>query len=235
MKTKKLFFLIVSAAVVISMSFSSIGFGNENSTVSLITKTIQIVTKKTPPQDWAKALKGDALISGDQVQTGQKSLAVVKFADNSIIRVRELSLLTISGQSGEPGALSKTVQLNGGTFGFDVKKQKQNEQFRLTSPTSVASIRGTKGKLSGGQGNDTLVVSEGLVNFKNNVSNKDVDVPAGYIGFSNQDGTVTSRKATDQELADADNAANGGSSHELNLEMKDSQGNKKELKIKYKQ
>jgi hypothetical protein len=124
--------------------------------------------------------------------------------------------------------------LNGGAFGFEVKKQKQNEQFQLTSPTSVASIRGTKGKMSGGLGNDTLVVTEGLVNFKNNSSGNDVDVAAGFIGFSLQDGTITSRKATTQELADANNAATGGSSHDLNLELKDSQGNKKDLKIRYK-
>lgn len=232
MTTKKLLSLCI---IILSTNFPTIGLGSENATVALITKTIQNVTKKSPPSDWAKAVIGAALVSGDQVQTGQKSLAVVKFADNSIIRVRELSLLTISGQSNEPGALSKTVQLNGGTFGFDIKKQKQNEQFRLTSPTSVASIRGTRGKLSGGLGNDTLVVTEGLVNLKNNSSNNEVDVPAGYIGFSNQDGTVTSRKATEQELTDANNAATGGSSsHELNLELKDSQGNKKELKIRYK-
>lgn len=229
MKTRNTLLIVLTVLCAIPL------FGSENTTVALITKTVQTVTKKTPPEDWAKALRGDALLSGNQLQTGKRSLAIVKFADNSIIRVRELSLLTVSGQSNGTGTLSKSVRLDGGAFGFDVRKQKQNEQFHLTSPTSVASIRGTQGKLSGGQGSDTLIVTEGLVNFKNNSSGNEVDVPAGYIGFSNQDGTVTSRKATEQELADANNAATGGSSsHELNLELKDGQGNKKGLKIRYK-
>ncbi len=67
----------------------------------------------------------------------------------------------------------------------------------------------------------------------NNFSKNNVDVPAGYIGFSRSDGFVSSRKATGQELADADNAATSNTVNELNLELKDSKGNKKELKLKF--
>jgi hypothetical protein len=227
--------IIVTAALAAVLCGATSSVAGENAAVALITKTVQTVEKKSPPSDWAKAAIGDPLASGDQVQTGRQSLAVVKFSDNSLIRVRELSLLTVSGQKNTPGEMSKTVQLNGGGFGFDVRKQKQDERFRFTSPTSVASIRGTKGKLSRGQSNnDTLVVTEGLVNLRNNASGNEVDVPAGFIGFSNEDGTVSSRRATEQELADANDAALGLSNHEIRLEMKDSQGNRKELKIEYK-
>ena len=210
------------------------GFRPATTTVALITKIVQEVTKKTGADEWKKASKGEPLIFGDQVQTGKKSLAVVTFIDKSIVRVREQSILTVGGEAGSPGSLSKTVQLTSGAFGFDIKKQLQNEMFRLTSPTSVASIRGTMGKMSGGQGNDTLTVTKGLVNFANNISNKNIDVPEGFIAFSDQDGSLTSRKATDGELADANSLAQGGTSNELNLELKDPQGNKKDLKIKFK-
>ncbi len=206
----------------------------ENATVALIAKAVQDVTKKTAPADWTKASKGDALISGDQIQTGLKSLAVVKFTDNSIVRVREQSELTITGESSRPRTLSKDVHLTKGAFGFDIKKQKQNEEFRFTSPTSVASIRGTLGSNTRGDRFTAVVVVEGLINLLNTVSKNEVDVPAGYIGFSNDDGSVSSRKATDEELADASNLATGGSSNDINLELKDGRGNKKDLKIKFK-
>ena len=208
------------------------GFRQNAGSMALVFKIIQDVTKKTSTADWTKALKGENLTSGDQVKTGSRSLAIVKFLDNSILRVREQSVLTVSGE-GSRGFQVKTIQLNAGSFGFEVKKQRQDEQFRLTSPTSVASIRGTKGKWSGGTGRDTLVVGEGLVNLKNSVSNKDLDVPAGYIGFSNEDGSIASRRATAEELADANAAATGGSQNELNLELKDAKGNHKALKLKY--
>ena len=55
------------------------------------------------------------------------------------------------------------------------------------------------------------------------------------IGFSNDDGSVSSRKATAQELADANRTANGGADNELKLELRDGQGNKKDLKLRFKQ
>jgi hypothetical protein len=198
----------------------------------LITKIIPEVSKKSVSTDWGKATKGEMLVSGDQVRTEKSSLAIIKFLDNSIVRVRELSDLTINGEV-NGGKFTKSVRLGGGAVGFEVRKQ-IDEQFRLTSPTSVASIRGTKGKWSGGHGNDTLVVIEGLVNLRNLNSNKDVDVGEGNIGFSNEDGSVTSRQATAEELADAGNAVTTGSTNELKLEFKDPQGNKKQLKLKYK-
>jgi hypothetical protein len=163
-----------------------------------------------------------------------KSLAVVKFIDNSIVRVREQSELTISGESSSPRLLSKEVRMSQGVLGFDVKKQKQNEQFRFTSPTSVASIRGTKGKRSCGPNGDTLLTLEGLVNLRNSVSNKELDIPAGWIGFCSPDGSITSRKATEDELNDARNLVDG-TANDIKIELQDSKGNKKDLRIKNKQ
>lgn len=203
------------------------------SNVAIITKTIQDVKKQAGEGEWVKAGKGLPLNSGERVRTGSRSLAVVKFIDNSIVRVRELSELTLVTESSGSGVLRNVGLIKGG-YGFEVKKQ-QNDQFRLTSPTSVASIRGTKGKFSGGMGSDTLIVTEGLVNLRNIATGQEVDVAEGEIGFSNQDGTITSRRATPQELADAASAATGGSENELKLELRDRQGNKKELKLKYKQ
>jgi hypothetical protein len=210
----------------------SMGFRPTSLSLALVTRTIDDVTRKSPAASWVRAANGDVLLAGDQVKTGKKSLAILKFTDRSIIRLREQSELTVTAD-GNRGSLIKTLNLGGGSFGFDVKKQ-QNERFRLTSPTSVASIRGTQGKLASGNGNDTLVVLEGLVNLRNNVSNHDTDVAAGYIGFSSQDGSLSVRQASPDELADASSAALGGSNNELKLEFQDPKGIKRELKLHYK-
>lgn len=207
----------------------------ENTSVALITKTIQTVTKKTAVSDWTTAGKGDPLASGDQVQTGKKSLAVVKFIDNSIVRVREQSELTIVGEMSSPRTFSKEIQMKSGALGFDIKKQKQNEQFKFTSPTSVASIRGTSGGIKNGVLGDTEITFTNLVNLKNQISNKDIDIPAGWIGFSYPDGSISSRQATEEELAEAHSLINGGAGNDIRLELQDSKGNKKELRIKTKQ
>jgi hypothetical protein len=216
---------------VILLIIISVGFRPNTKHVALIAKVIQDVTKKSEPADWAKASPGDGLGNGDGVRTGKKSLAVVKFLDNSILRVRENSLLKVTDEGTVKAAGFQQI---GGSFGFNIRKQNPNTKFEFTSPTSVASIRGTQGKMSSGESGDTLVVTEGLVNLKNTGSGNDVDVSAGSIGFSNIDGTVSSRKASDAELTDANSAATGGNENGLNFELKDSKGNKKNLKLKYK-
>ena len=221
----------VVASCLLFLAVPGTGEAQNQGALALIMKVIPQVSKKSSATDWNEAVKGDPLATGDRVRTAKSSLAIIKFRDRSIVRLREQSELTLDGQLLE-GKVTKTVQLSKGGFGFEFQKQHE-EQFRLTSPTSVASIRGTKGKLSGGEGFDTLIVTEGLVRLHNNVSNRDTDVAAGSIGFSNQDGTLSVRQATSEEIADANRLAAGGTPNELKLELKDPQGNKKELKLRY--
>ncbi len=224
--------LLVLVALCCSM-LVTLGMRPSSTPMALIMKVVPEVVKKTANTDWTSAVASDQLQGGDQVKTAKKALAILKFMDKSIVRVHEQSQVILNADASGP-RFTKVVDLNGGVFGFDIKKQ-TDERYRFTSPTSVASIRGTTGKFTDHSQNDTLVVVEGLVNLKNNVSNKDIDVAAGFIGFSGRDGLLSSRHATPEELADASNAAIGNGGKELNIEMRDSKGNKKNLKIKIKQ
>src|ERR1041384_6404816 len=96
------------------------GDGAKDATsLALVFKTVLDVSKRAPANDeWMKATRGEPLASGDQVKTGDRSLAVVKFLDNSILRVRAQSLLTVSGE-GLRGAQVRTIELNAGAFGFE--------------------------------------------------------------------------------------------------------------------
>ena len=221
---------LVAAGII---AVSTIGMRPATTPIAIIIKIIPDVSKKIGAADWSKAAASDQLQSGDEVRTAQKALAVLKFMDRSIVRIREQSVVTVTGD-GSGQKFTKVVDLKSASVGFDIRKQ-VNEQFRFTSPTSVASIRGTKGKLTDREKYDTLIVVEGLINLKNNVSGKDLDIPAGFIGFSGPDGTLSSRPATQDELSDAANFASGTVEKNLNLEMRDAKGNKKNLKIKIKQ
>ena len=225
---------VAGVSAVLLLAAAAAGFAPTKGPLAMILKVIPEVRKQShSATDWAIASKGDPLTTGDKVRTDKNSLALIKFMDRSIVRLREQSELTVDTSTSE-GKFTKFIRLWKGGFGFEFRKQR-DEQFRLTSPTAVASIRGTRGMLSGGGGSDTLIVTEGTVRFGNNVSNRELDVAAGNIGVSNQDGSISSRAATAKELADADRLATGGTLNELKLELRDSQGNKKALKLKYKQ
>ena len=209
-------------------------FSATMATVAFVSKVVQDVTKKAGSTDWAKAQKGDRLASGDEVKTGEKSIAVVKFMDNSILRIREKAELKVQGEMAG-GAFSKTVLVNQGQVGFEVQKR-ENEKFTFTSPTSVASIRGTKGMLETQSSGDEVVVTEGIVNLLNLISNNQVNVVAGQTGFSRPDGTINSQPSTPQERDRALNALRAGDDsrqNELRIELRDPQGNNRELKIRY--
>ncbi|HLF15210.1 MAG TPA: FecR domain-containing protein [Bacteroidota bacterium] len=220
------------AAAALIFSMTATGFRSPGATLALITKVIREVSMKNETSDWDAAEKGDILKTGDRVKTGQQSLAILKFNDRSIVRVREKSEITMTTEADGKGTV-KSLNSSEGAFGFDIQKQRADEKFRFTSPTSVASIRGTSGTWGSGLGNDTLVLPTGLVNLLNKISDRNIDVPAGYIAFSNADGSLSMRPATEEELAAARRLATGGTPRELDLKLRNGNGDEKDLIIKY--
>lgn len=208
----------------------------ESNGVAIVKKAYNDVQKVTQEGKTEKAQISTPLFPEDKLKTGRKAFALVKFTeDNSIIRVREQAVLTIKS-GGLRNSTMKEAFLERGGIGFDVTKQKNNQQFQLTSPTSVASIRGTKGKWCRSEHSDTLILIEGKVLLKNRLSNNEVELEGGFIGFSNDDGTVEMRTATESELADAVRfASTDESRRQLKIEMKDLKGTKKTLKLDYKE
>ena len=208
----------------------------ETNGVAIVKKAYNDVQKEAHNGKTEKAQISTPLFSEDRLKTGRKAFALVKFTeDNSIIRMREQAVLTIKS-GGLRNSTLKEAFLEMGGIGFEVSKQLNNQQFQLTSPTSVASIRGTKGKWCRSEHSDTLILIEGKVLLKNRLSNKEVEMDGGSIGFSNDDGTIEKREATEDELADAVRfASTDESRRQMKIDMKDPKGTKKTLKLDYKE
>lgn len=203
--------------------------------IALFSKVILDVTRRHADAEWMEAKRGETLGSGDRVRTGERSIALIKFKDNSLLRVREQSEVVVTGgMSGS--AFSKSVSVQRGATGFNIKKQRPEEEFRFTSPTSVASIRGTAGQFSAHPDGDTLIVLEGLVSLTNTLSARTVGVKAGFTGISAPDGSVETHPSTPEEVAAARSATQSGDRPEIfELELRDSKGGRKTLKIEFKE
>ena len=201
-------------------------------TIGLLSKIIADVTRMEAGKSWLPAKKGETLASGDRVKTGAKSMAIIKFMDNSLVRVRELSEVVVTGTM-NGSDFSKSVDVRMGVIGFTVQKQHQGEEFRFTSPTSVASIRGTGGAFNSTTAGDTLIILEGTVHFTNRQSNRSLDVAAGFTGISQPNGTFFSRQSTPAERQEAQNALLGDAQKTLEFELHDRDGNPKNLHIEY--
>ena len=132
--------------------------------VAILMKTIKDVSYKKGSSDWTTAKSGIPLSTNDEIKTGDKSLALIKFTDNSILRVRENSSLKIYADKNNKD-LSKNTYIDKGKVGFQVTHQ-QNEEFKFTTPTMVASIRGTAGLFDVNQDSTLLILGEGSVELK---------------------------------------------------------------------
>lgn len=167
-------------------------------TVATVFKPVGVVDYKSGDKEWTKAKPATPLLTGDLVRTGEQSFAIIKFLENSVLRVQEKSEVTIHGEIAK-GEFSKNVYLERGELGFNVKKR-PSEKFEFSTPTSVASIRGTSGLLmSGGDSNDVLILGSGIVDFKNLISNFSTTVQGGQTAYSFSDGTIKVEESTPED------------------------------------
>jgi hypothetical protein len=171
--------------------------------VALVKKIIPDVSyKKAGQSDWDVAKTGQPLNDGDEVITKPKSLALILFSDGSgLLRVRENSILHIYGKR-ENNKLNKNTLIDKGVVGFEVNKQ-EDDEFKFTTPTAVASIRGTKGytEVTGDNsgGNTNFYLEEGIMDITcgTQTSNR---LTAGNVAQVDKNCTVKIYPATPENL-----------------------------------
>ena len=201
--------LLVAVASSIGTAVSAPAY-DPDKPVALIYKPVGTVEYLKEGKSWTKAVPATPLLSGDQVKTGASSFVVIKFIENSILRLQENSQITIRAELTANKEFSKNVNLERGELTFDVKKR-ENEKFEFSTPTSVASIRGTQGMLIDGQDStDVLILGAGIVLFTNNVSNQSVNVTPGQTAYSYANGKIEVKKTTPEQLQKLQGAMGGG-------------------------
>jgi hypothetical protein len=138
--------------------------------------------------------------------------------------------------------LDRSIYMQRGNLAFDVKKQ-ATEQFRFSSPISVASIRGTQGGYSSSADSiDQLIINEGLATLTNLLSHLSQDVSSGQIGITYGNGQVNVQNSTPQQqqvgdvgnsgLGDQGGQGQGGTQkikHLLRIPGEDKDGHKKTI------
>lgn len=145
MKTKNIFQLAVVVLALLSIFVTEgLSWEFKKATAAIVTKVIQNVEHKSGDTDWALTKPLTQLETSDVLRTGERSLAIVRFLDGSNLRVREKTTITIFADKKSNG-LSKNTRVDAGKMRFETVKQMGDDEFLITTPTAVASIRGTKG------------------------------------------------------------------------------------------
>ena len=140
-------------------------------------------------KDFSKLKPGTVLSDGDKIRTGNSGFAAIIFIDDkSILKLKGNSEATIAGQR-TSASISKKINMDSGTVRATITKQ--NVDFVIQTPTSVASVKGTDfWLLSDPISGDEVIGLDGIVNLTNNETGEEVDVTEGNSGISNPDGSV---------------------------------------------
>ena len=148
--------------------------------VVLTTESLAIVTKSLggieyTKFDASKLIKelnlGSELFNDDYIKT--KSNGFIKFSyldDGTTIKMHKNSELFVRGNI-DDYLIQKRINISSGVYNFDISKQK-DKAFTIITPTSVASVKGTKFLLmSDSDGTDAFYGFEGIVEVLNKESN----------------------------------------------------------------
>ncbi|MBT3227872.1 MAG: FecR domain-containing protein [Candidatus Marinimicrobia bacterium] len=191
--------------------------------------------KKFNADDYSpNAIMGTQLKNHDWIKTSDDGFVAIFFLDDkSQLKVKGNSEMEILA-SVERGKISKTISLDYGTVKATVNKQKG--EFRIATPTSVASVKGTEWWVESDENGDVFIVMEGVVEVENLISGTVQNVGEDETATSNPDGSVDVEETDDDAIPedpdeDADEEETGSTIHELRIRMVNEETNSEKFII----
>ena len=182
---------------------TSINLIYSSESLAIVTKSIgEVSYKKYSETIVSPNLNlGSELFNEDLITT--KSSGFVKFSyldDGTTIKIHKNSEVYVSGDVTQSN-IDKQINISNGVFNFDISKQ-DNKEFTIITPTSVASVKGTKFILSTtSSGTDEFYGFEGIVEVLNKESNTTLRLSRNVKVTSSPTGEITSEIMTQQDYS----------------------------------
>jgi len=133
--------------------------------------------------DWKDAKLGMVLSQGDSIKTGSKSLVIITISQDTIIKTGSDTILKFENLDIKKEEKTLLSLLEGRVFSKIIRKNAQKD-FRIATPTLMASVRGTEFFVAYGRETNKsrdiwLCVNEGKVRVDSLITNKSVVVNEG--------------------------------------------------------
>jgi len=215
--------------IVLSFFVFSFVLGSKIAVVTKVKGLVEIMpTGKTEFYD-LKA--GTILSSGDKIRTGKSGFTAIIFIDDkSTLKLKGNSEAVITGQR-TAASISKKINMDIGTVRATIKKQ--NTDFVIQTPTSVASVKGTDfWLLTDPVTGDQIICVEGTVGLVNAETGEEVDVTEGMSCISIPDGTLELSE-TDPSSIPEDPSADQEGPSQIKIYLEGPNGEQKVMIIEY--
>ncbi len=144
-----------------------------------------------------KPTLGVSLNNGDAIKVGPLSYASVMYInDKSVVKLRENTQLQLMDTQN-----TRTVDVDFGTTLSNVMKQGRSKTFRVQTPSSVASVKGTEfaSIVDPISGVDQFIGKSGNFDVMNMASGQTVSVGPGQKAVSNAVGNIVQAPASPSE------------------------------------
>ena len=207
----------------------SIAFANKIAVATKIKGLVEIMP--VGKKDFTKLNPGTILSDGDKIRTGSKGFAAIIFIDDkSTLKLKEDSEAVITGQR-SAASISKKINMDSGTVRATVSKQ--NTDFVIQTPTSVASVKGTDFWLiTNPETGDQIIGIEGIIGLTNNETGQEVDVTEGMSGISTPDGNI-GLEVTDQSSIPDDPSEETNGPSQIKIYLEGPNGEQRVMVIEY--
>tara|TARA_X000001036_G_scaffold421251_1_gene442915 strand:- start:294 stop:965 length:672 start_codon:yes stop_codon:yes gene_type:complete len=221
----RIFFFIVLFSVLFSKSSDK---------VAIVIKTDGEVLATFSGLNTKQALKtGSSLGNQDRVETGKNGFAAIMYLDDrTIIKILDDSDLTIFGDR-NGNKINKALDIKYGKIAAGIAPQ-GGKEFRIATPTSVASVKGTELAISSSTADgDSFILIEGLIEVTNSITGETTEVKEGETVISTPEGALEVTETIEEDLEGFELAEVERSNQELRFELEDDEGNIKEVIIKF--
>ena len=142
---------------------------------------------------------GLELFNKDLLVTGGDGFVMFAYLDDgSLIKIHKDSEVYVNG-SLKNNIIDKKIIIDDGFLRFDIKKQKQNE-FKVVTPTSVASVKGTVFYIDSSKEGDVFYGLEGIVEVLNIESNETSNLSKRKKIISSEDGSISIEEITQEDI-----------------------------------
>ena len=143
-----------------------------------------------------KAKLGAAILNGDAIKVGETGFGAIMYLDDrTILKIRENTKFSFMETQN-----TRTVDLTHGTLLNNVKSEGRTKSFRIQTPVSVASVKGTQfAAIVSQTGVDQFIGKEGLFEVLNMISGETVSVGPGQKAISNATGNLVQAPASPED------------------------------------
>ena len=207
----------------------SVAFSNKIAVATKVKGQVEIMA--VGKKGFSDLRPGTILSDGDKIRTGSSGFTAIIFIDDkSTLKVKDNSEVVINGKR-TAASISKKINMDEGTIRATVNKQ--NTDFVIQTPTSVASVKGTDFWLvSDPETGDQIIGIEGIVGLTNSETGQEIEVTEGMSGLSTPNGNVGLTE-TDQSSIPEDPSDDIEGPSEVKIYSEGPNGEQKVIIIEY--